>query len=154
MMTDIEIAQSVKPKNIYEIAQTAGIDEKYIEPYGRAKAKISLSVAVYNHYKRLLYKDAAGKKDSSEDVEIQKSNVLLLGPTGVGKTFLTNCIAKELLDRSYTVVYLTSLKLFDILETYKFDRDLSQTQKNASLSYILTIMSEDLAPIFEEAHQH
>lgn len=43
MMTDIEIAQSVKPKNIYEIAKTAGIDEKYIEPYGRAKAKISLS---------------------------------------------------------------------------------------------------------------
>ncbi len=43
MMTDIEIAQSVKPKNIYEIAKTAGIDEKYIEPYGRAKAKIDLS---------------------------------------------------------------------------------------------------------------
>ena len=64
-------------------------------------------------------------------------NLLLYGNTGVGKTFLTNCIAKELLDRSYTVVYLTSLKLFDILETYKFDRDLSQTQKNASLSYIL-----------------
>lgn len=64
-------------------------------------------------------------------------NLLLYGNTGVGKTFLTNCIAKELLDRSYTVVYLTSLKLFDILETYKFDRDLSQTQRNASLSYIL-----------------
>lgn len=43
MMTDIEIAQSVKPKNIYEIARTAGIDEKYIEPYGKSKAKISLS---------------------------------------------------------------------------------------------------------------
>ncbi len=65
-------------------------------------------------------------------------NLLLYGNTGVGKTFLTNCIAKELLDRSYTVVYLTSLKLFDILETYKFDRELSQTQKNASLSYILS----------------
>lgn len=65
-------------------------------------------------------------------------NLLLYGNTGVGKTFLTNCIAKELLDRSYTVVYLTSLKLFDILETYKFDRDLSQTEKNASLSYILS----------------
>lgn len=64
-------------------------------------------------------------------------NLLLYGNTGVGKTFLTNCIAKELLDRSHTVVYLTSLKLFDILETYKFDRDLSQTEKNASLSYIL-----------------
>lgn len=42
-MTDIEIAQSVKPKNIYEIAKAAGIDEKYIEPYGRSKAKINLS---------------------------------------------------------------------------------------------------------------
>lgn len=65
------------------------------------------------------------------------SNLLLYGNTGVGKTFLTNCIARELLDLSHTVVYLTSLKLFDILETYKFDRELSQTQKNASVSYIL-----------------
>lgn len=63
---------------------------------GQEKAKISLSVAVYNHYKRLLYKDAAGKKDSSEDVEIQKSNVLLIGPTGVGKTFLAQTLAKTL----------------------------------------------------------
>jgi len=64
-------------------------------------------------------------------------NLLLYGNTGVGKTFLTNCIAKELLDTSHTVVYLTSLKLFDILETYKFDRDMSQTEKDASISYIL-----------------
>lgn len=64
-------------------------------------------------------------------------NLLLYGNTGVGKTFLTNCIAKELLDKSHTVVYLTSLKLFDILETYKFDRDMSYTEKNATVSYIL-----------------
>lgn len=64
-------------------------------------------------------------------------NLLLYGNTGVGKTFLTNCIAKELLDRSYTVVYLTSLNLFDILEKSKFDRAMSQTEKEASLSYIL-----------------
>lgn len=64
-------------------------------------------------------------------------NLLLYGNTGVGKTFLTNCIAKELLDCSHTVVYLTSLKLFDILESYKFDRDLSQIEKNATVSYIL-----------------
>ena len=68
----------------------------------------------------------------------EPGNLLLYGNTGVGKTFLTNCIAKELLDRSYTVVYLTSLKLFDILETYKFDRDISQREKNVSLSYILS----------------
>lgn len=42
-MTDIEIAQSIKPKNIYEIAKTAGIDERYIEPYGKSKAIIDLS---------------------------------------------------------------------------------------------------------------
>lgn len=64
-------------------------------------------------------------------------NLLLYGNTGVGKTFLTNCIAKELLDRSYTVVYLTSLNLFDILEKSKFDRAMSQAEKEASLSYIL-----------------
>lgn len=67
----------------------------------------------------------------------EAGNLLLYGNTGVGKTFLTNCIAKELLDRAYTVVYLTSVKLFDILEMNKFDRDISRTEKNASLSYIL-----------------
>lgn len=68
----------------------------------------------------------------------EPGNLLLYGNTGVGKTFLTNCIAKDLLDRSYTVVYLTSVKLFDILETNKFDRDISRTEKDASLSYILS----------------
>lgn len=67
----------------------------------------------------------------------EPANLLLYGNTGVGKTFLTNCIARELLEQSHTVVYLTSLKLFDILETYKFDRDLSHTEKNAAVSYIL-----------------
>ncbi len=67
----------------------------------------------------------------------ESGNLLLYGNTGVGKTFLTNCIAKELLDKSYTVVYLTSVKLFDILETNKFDKEISRTEKDASLSYIL-----------------
>lgn len=80
-----------------EIKKT--LDEYVI---GQNDAKIALSVAVYNHYKRLLYNDAlakSGKKDKSkaeEDVEIQKSNVLLLGPTGVGKTFLAQTLAKTL----------------------------------------------------------
>ena len=67
----------------------------------------------------------------------ESGNLLLYGNTGVGKTFLTNCIAKELLDKSYTVVYLASVKLFDILETNKFDKEISRTEKEASLSYIL-----------------
>ncbi len=50
-------------------------------------------------------------------------NLLFYGATGVGKTFLTHCIAKELLDTAHTVVYLTSIQLFDILEKNKFQKE-------------------------------
>lgn len=63
-------------------------------------------------------------------------NLLFYGPTGVGKTFITHCIAKELLDSSHTVVYLTSLQLFDILEKNKFHKDDPYTT-NEQISYIL-----------------
>ena len=56
---------------------------------GQDRAKKALAVAVYNHYKRILQK-------SSNEVEIQKSNILLLGPTGVGKTYLAQNLAKTL----------------------------------------------------------
>ena len=57
---------------------------------GQEEAKISLSVAVYNHYKRLLY------GGSDDDVELQKSNILLIGPTGCGKTLFAQTLAKIL----------------------------------------------------------
>jgi len=71
--------------------------DKYV--IGQDEAKIALSVAVYNHYKRLLYvdeKNHSKDKDEIDDVEIQKSNVLLIGPTGVGKTYLAQTLAKTL----------------------------------------------------------
>ena len=66
-------------------------------------------------------------------------NLLLLGNTGVGKTFLANCIAKELLDRGNTVIYLTAFRLYDILEKYKFSRDEDYSYEASNqFEYILT----------------
>ncbi|MDP4597995.1 MAG: ATP-dependent Clp protease ATP-binding subunit ClpX [Pseudomonadales bacterium] len=82
------------PQEIKEI-----LDEYVI---GQDWAKKVLAVAVYNHYKRLNY---AGKKD---DVELQKSNILLVGPTGVGKTLLAETLAR-LLDVPFTIADATTL---------------------------------------------
>lgn len=72
-----------KPKEMIDV-----LDDYVI---GQQKAKKALSVAVYNHYKRIY-----SKKAKTKDVEIQKSNVLLLGPTGSGKTLLAQTLAKTL----------------------------------------------------------
>jgi DNA replication protein DnaC len=50
-------------------------------------------------------------------------NLFLYGDTGIGKTFLSNCIAKELIDKSFSVIYLTSYELFDTLAKSKFEKD-------------------------------
>ncbi len=65
---------------------------------GQDNAKLALAVAVYNHYKRILTleeKKSDGDSSKYPDVEIQKSNVLLLGPTGVGKTYIAQTLAKS-----------------------------------------------------------
>ncbi|MBU5308370.1 ATP-binding protein [Clostridioides mangenotii] len=54
---------------------------------------------------------------------IQSNNILFYGSTGLGKTYMCNCIAKDLLDKGYLVIYQTSFRILEILEDYKFRRD-------------------------------
>lgn len=85
-----------KPKEIKEF-----LDQYVI---GQDDAKITLSVAVYNHYKRLAQRDEGIISD--DDVEIEKSNIIMVGSTGTGKTLLARTIAK-LIDVPFTIVDAT-----------------------------------------------
>lgn len=90
----LNLAELPKPKDIKEF-----VDQYVI---GQDDAKRYLAVAVYNHYKRLL------QKNSKDDVEIEKSNIIMVGSTGTGKTLLARTIAK-LLHVPFTIVDATVL---------------------------------------------
>lgn len=95
---DIEVKEEIKLRTP---AQLKKILDDYI--IGQNRAKKVLSVAVYNHYKRIFRKD-----EIDDDTEINKSNVLLIGPTGSGKTLLAQTIAKYL-DVPLAIADATSL---------------------------------------------
>jgi ATP-dependent Clp protease ATP-binding subunit ClpX len=86
-----------KPREIYEFLDSYVI--------GQDKAKKALSVAVYNHYKRI---QSGGERQGSDDVELAKSNILLLGPTGSGKTLLAQTLAR-LLNVPFAIADATAL---------------------------------------------
>ncbi|HEU4540177.1 MAG TPA: ATP-dependent Clp protease ATP-binding subunit ClpX [Jiangellaceae bacterium] len=90
-----------KPREIYE----------FLEDYviGQEVAKKALSVAVYNHYKRVQARQSGGPRSSKEDpVELAKSNILLIGPTGCGKTYLAQTLAR-LLNVPFAIADATAL---------------------------------------------
>ncbi|MGQ7452219.1 ATP-dependent Clp protease ATP-binding subunit ClpX [Streptococcus suis] len=79
-----DLADTPKPQELLNILNHYVI--------GQDRAKRALAVAVYNHYKRINFQDTRGE----DDVDLQKSNILMIGPTGSGKTFLAQTLAKSL----------------------------------------------------------
>ncbi len=92
-----DISKDTDPLKLEELPKPAQI-KKTLDEYviGQDEAKVALSVAVYNHYKRILSKAEKKGEKELDGVELQKSNVLLIGPTGVGKTYLAQTLAKTL----------------------------------------------------------
>lgn len=93
---EVDFKDLPKPKEIYSILN------QYV--IGQERAKKILSVAVYNHYKRVKYED----KLDNDDTEIEKSNILLIGPTGCGKTLLAQTLAR-ILNVPFCIADATSL---------------------------------------------
>lgn len=92
--TERSLRELPRPKEIYEFLN------QYI--VGQERAKKVLSVAIYNHYKRIF------KPKAKSDVELQKSNILIIGPTGCGKTLLAETLAR-MLDVPFAIADATSL---------------------------------------------
>jgi ATP-dependent Clp protease ATP-binding subunit ClpX len=84
-------------------AEIKGVLDQYV--IGQERAKKTLAVAVYNHYKRI---NSSGSSGRDNEVELDKSNIMLLGPTGVGKTLLAQTLAR-ILDVPFTIADATTL---------------------------------------------
>ena len=101
IIEEVEASENVSLLT-YENLPKPQMIKKTLDDYviGQDAAKKALSVAVYNHYKRILQRGNKRTKNKNtkktDEIEIQKSNVLLLGPTGVGKTYLAQTLAKTL----------------------------------------------------------
>lgn len=104
-LIEIELKDSTEEKTEQEPLPVPKQIKSSLDEYviGQERAKRALSVAVYNHYKRL-----RSKIDESDDVELQKSNILLIGPTGCGKTFLAETLARTL-NVPFTIADATTL---------------------------------------------
>lgn len=99
----ISVQKDYSQENVLKPADIKAVLDEYV--IGQDEAKKALSVAVYNHYKRINYIDDASSKD---EVELQKTNICLIGPTGSGKTLLAQTLAR-VLNVPFAIADATSL---------------------------------------------
>ena len=99
-LTGDEEQRQIGPVNLPSPSEMKKTLDEYV--IGQERAKRALSVAVYNHYKRI------NRKPKNNDVELQKSNILLLGPTGSGKTYLAQTLAR-ILEVPFAIADATSV---------------------------------------------
>lgn len=83
-----------------------------------------------------------------EDFDAKPKNLFLYGNTGVGKTFLSNCVAKELLEKGYSVIYFTAFQLFDILSKGVFERDADAIAAHQNIFDCDLLIIDDLGTEF------
>ena len=127
-MVDLLYRQS----NIHEVLKVENFDTFDIRYYSEVKNR-RLGISPRENMQSVL----AACHDFIDHFDDQHRNLLFYGDTGVGKTFLTNCIARELLNASHTVIYLTAFNLVDILQNNTFGKDdMDDTDENM-FHYIL-----------------
>jgi ATP-dependent Clp protease ATP-binding subunit ClpX len=132
--TELKWDSLPKPREIYEFLDSYVI--------GQEKAKKGLSVAVYNHYKRV---QSGGERAGDDGVELAKSNILLLGPTGSGKTLLAQTLAR-LLNVPFAIADATALTeagyvgedveniLLKLIQAADYDDKIARKSENPSIT--------------------
>ncbi|MFQ9933255.1 MAG: ATP-binding protein [Lachnospiraceae bacterium] len=104
--------------NLKEVLEKENFDTFNIDLYSESFVDKVMGVSAYDNIKEVLKRCRAFTYDFPERFE----NLFIYGDTGVGKTFLTNCIAKEIMDKSYSVIYVSAIRMFEILSDRQFGK--------------------------------
>lgn len=119
--------------NLKEILQTENFDTFSFDYYNNTEENAITGKTAYANMREIHTYCKQYVNQFGNNYE----NLLFYGGTGIGKTFLSNCIAKELLDHSFSVIYLTAIQLFDIFSQYTFENDDEESGTDDMLPFIL-----------------
>ena len=112
--------------NLEDVLERENFKALSYEYYDDAEILPELGITNAAYMRRVV----AGCREFVRDFDKKHDNLLFTGSTGVGKTFLTNCIARELMDDFHSVIYLTASDLFDVFSRNKFDYDNAEDMKD------------------------